>query len=52
MLASYGTSYKLVEILNGCSTLSVLSVYGFVLCNHNKYNKYTLVATVTYKSIA
>ena len=27
MLGSHGASYKLVEILNGHSTLSVLSVY-------------------------
>ena len=50
MLASHDASYKLVEILNGHSTLSVLSVYGFILCNNNKYYNHTSIAIVTYNT--
>ena len=51
MLGSHGASYKLVEILNGHSTLSVLSVYGFIMCNNNnKYYNHTSIAIVTYNT--
>ena len=50
MLASHDVSYKLVEILNGHSTLSVLSVYGFILCNNNKHYNRTSIVIVTYNT--